>query len=180
MNEILKLVFPTKEYEEKAKKYIKEFKDYNSEINGVGGLDRYDNYDEWLIKIENDLDINKVEKGKVPGSTFFLVRESDDRILGMINIRHSLNDYLLKLGGNIGYSIRPTERRKGYATKILYLGLEKCKELNIDKVLVTCDKSNIGSAKTIQNNGGRLENEVKKDETSNEMVQRYWIDLGEI
>lgn len=80
------------------------------------------------------------------------------------------------VGGNIGYSIRPTERFKGYGTLILKLGLEKCKELNIDKVLITCNKSNVGSYKVIEKNDGILENEFFC-EAYNEIVKRYWIHI---
>ena len=99
----------------------------------------------------------------------------DSKIVGTINIRYKLNDYLLRIGGHIGYGIRPSERCKGYATKMLALALEKCRELGIDKALVTCDKDNLGSAKTIINNGGVLENEYT--ESDGNIVQRYWIIL---
>ena len=92
----------------------------------------------------------------------------------MINIRHSLNDYLLGRGGHIGFGVRPTERQKGYATKILSLGLNRCKELKIHDVLLTCNKDNIASVKTIQNNGGILENEII-DKENVKIIQRYWI-----
>jgi predicted acetyltransferase len=173
-----KLIVPSKEYEEKAFEYIKEFKEYNSGINGTGGLDRYDNYDEWLAKLEKDLDTDRIPEGKVPANTYFCVRLDDGRIVGMINIRHKLNEFLLKEAGHIGYSIRPTERKKGYGTLMLKLGLEKSRELNLDKVLITCDKLNIGSAKVIQNNNGILENEVYS-EVFSEVIQRYWITLSE-
>lgn len=170
------LVFPRKEYEKKAHEYINELKEYNSKINGVGGLDRYDNYDEWLLKLDMDLDIGNIPEGKVPAHTYFFVRRSDDQIIGMINIRHKLNSFLLNEGGHIGYSIRPTERNKGLGTLMLSLGLSKCRELNIKNVLVTCDKINIGSAKVIQNNKGVLENEIYS-ETYSQIIQRYWIHL---
>ncbi len=171
-----KLIVPSKEYEQKAFDYIKEFREHNSEINGTGGLDRYDNYDEWLKKLEKDLDINNIPEGKVPASTYFCVRLEDDRIVGMINIRYELNEFLLNEAGHIGYSIRPTERKRGYGTLMLKLGLDKSRELNLDKVLITCDKVNVGSAKVIQNNNGILENEVYS-EVFSEVIQRYWIDL---
>ena len=91
-----------------------------------------------------------------------------------MQIRHFLNERLLNYGGHIGDSVRPSERRKGYATEQIRLALEKCKELGIDNVLMDCDKSNIGSAKSIQKNGGILENEIYLE---NELVQRYWISL---
>lgn len=113
------------------------------------------------------------EKGLVPSSIYFLMDE-DKIIYGAIDIRHELNDYLLRYGGHIGYGIRPSQRRKGYASQMLTLALPIAKELGINKALITCDKSNVGSAKTIMNNGGILENEVKNE---NEITQRYWIEL---
>ena len=172
----VKLIFPSKEHEKEALEFIQEFLEYNSEINGTGGLDRYDDYDEWLLKIEKDLDLPNIPKEKVPANTYFVVRESDNKIIGMVNIRHKLNEFLLNEGGHIGYSIRPTERKKGYGTIMLKLALQKCRELNLNRVLITCDKINIASAKVIQNNNGILENEIFS-ETFAEIIQRYWIDL---
>lgn len=170
------LIFPSMEYKEKALGYIREFLEHNSEINGVGGLDRYEDYDEWLIKVNKDLDIANIPEGKVPAHTYFFVRKLDNRIVGMINIRHKLNDFLFNEGGHIGYSIRPTERKNGYGTLMLKLALEKCRELKLNKVLITCDKINIASAKVIQNNNGILENEIYS-ETFSEIIQRFWIHL---
>lgn len=171
-----KLVYPVKEYEKKAFEYVQEFLEYKSEIHGTGGLDKYDNYDEWLLKIERDTDIANIPENKVPANTYFFVRESDDKIIGMINIRHRLNEFLFNEGGHIGYSIRPTERNKGYATSMLSLGLEKCRELNMDKVLIICDKINEASAKVALNNNGVLEKEVYSEWCS-QLIQRYWISL---
>lgn len=172
----VKLVFPSKEYEKEAFEYIEEFLDHDSEINGSGGLDKFDNYDDWLLKVEKDLDFNNIPEGRVPANTYFLVRISDNKIIGMINIRHKLNEVLLKEGGHIGYSVRPTEREKGYGTVMLKLGLERCKELKLDKIFITCDKINLASAKIIQRNNGILENEIYS-ETYGEIIQRYWINL---
>jgi predicted acetyltransferase len=173
--ERLVLVVPNITHQEEAIKFIQEFKEYNSEINGVGGLKNYlDKYDHWLIKLENDKDNKNIESDKVPASTYFAIRIDDNKIVGMINIRHKLNNKLIKKGGHIGYGVRPTERRKGYATEILTLGLKQCKELKIARVLVTCDKDNIGSVKTIQKNKGILDNELL-DEEMNKVIQRYWI-----
>ena len=169
----LKLIYPTMEYEIEAKEYINEFIEYGSEPNGCAGLKRYLNdYDAWLTKINED----KSKMDKIPASTYFAIREYDKKIIGTINIRHGINETLLKKGGHIGFSVRPTERQKGYATEILFLGLKKLKEMGIEKALLTCDKDNIGSAKTIEKNCGILENEIF-DEESNKMIQRYWINV---
>ena len=94
----------------------------------------------------------------------------------MLQIRHYFNAYLEKYGGHIGYSVAPSERRKGYASQMLKLALPKCKELGIDKVLITCIEDNIGSRKTILANGGVYESSVyEPDEKIN--LERYWIDL---
>lgn len=172
----VKLISPSKEYEKEAFEFIQEFSEYNSEINGTGGLDRFDNYDEWLLKIEKDSDLPNIPEGRVPANTYFFVRISDNKIIGMINIRHKLNEFLLNEGGHIGYSIRPTERKNGYATIMLKLALQKCRELNLNRILITCDKINVASAKVIQKNNGVLENEIFS-ETFSEIIHRYWIDL---
>ena len=91
-----------------------------------------------------------------------------------MDIRHSLNEALLLDGGHIGDGVRPSERRKGYATAMIALALDECRKLGIEKVLMVCNKENTGSAKSIQNNGGVLENEINVE---GETVQRYWIQL---
>lgn len=175
--EKLKHVRPTKKYEEKAIEFINEFYEYNSKINGVGGLNRYlDDYDGWLKKLEEDRN-RKESDEKVPAETFFLVRESDDKIIGMINIRLALNEKLKKFGGNIGYCIRPTERGKGYNKINLYLGLLCCQEHGIKEVLMDCDKENIASAKTMLALGGKLIKEYYDEENAHYMVQDYTIDV---
>ena len=95
-------------------------------------------------------------------------------IVGAVNIRHYLNDALLLNGGHIGDGVRPSQRRKGIATKMIALALDECRKLGIKRVLMVCDKENIGSAKSIQKNGGILENEVTVDGI---VEQRYWIEL---
>lgn len=175
--EKLKHVRPTKKYEEKAIEFINEFYEYNSKINGVGGLNRYlDDYDGWLKKLEEDRN-RKESDEKVPAETFFLVRESDDKIIGMINIRLALNEKLKKFGGNIGYCIRPTERGKGYNKINLYLGLLCCQEHGIKEVLMDCDKENIASAKTMLALGGKLIKEYYDEENAHYIVQDYTIDV---
>lgn len=93
-----------------------------------------------------------------------------------MNIRHYLNEALLLDGGHIGDGVRPSERRKGIATQMISLALGECKKMGIQRVLMVCDKENVGSAKSIRNNGGVLENEVVVDGV---VEQRYWIKLAD-
>ena len=103
---------PSLARKEDAIEYIREHHEHNSNINGSGGLDRYlDDYEGWLQNLE---DSKQPSKDRVPGLTYFLVRESDNKIIGMANIRLYLNERLREEGGHIGYGIRPSERRKGY------------------------------------------------------------------
>lgn len=173
----MKFVFPSENYREQAADYIREFYEYGSQINGSGGLDRYlreSTYEQWLAKVAADTDIANIPEGRVPAYTYFYVREEDERIVGMINIRLALNDFLQKEGGHIGYSIRPTERRKGYASQMLSQALAFCRPIGLREVLVTCDKHNAASAGVIKKCGGELEAEFYS-ETFGEDIQRYVI-----
>ena len=122
-----------------------------------------------------NLEVKDTSSGLVPDSTFFCLDEDRDIMVGAVNIRHYLNEALLQSGGHIGDGVRPSERRKGIATQMIGLALQECKKLGIDRVLMVCDKDNVGSAKSIMNNGGVLENEVVVDGC---VEQRYWIALG--
>lgn len=128
----------------------------------------FDHYIKNLDTKEGDPD------GKVPDTTLFCLDKDRNIFVGAVNIRHRLNEKLLKTGGHIGDGIRPGERRKGYATAMIALALDECRKLGIDRVLMCCDRENIGSAKSIMHNGGILENEV---EENGRIEQRYWIQL---
>ena len=176
MNEI-ELRFPNEKDRTIVMEYLEEhYKIGENSLNGAGGLDRLNDFDKWLEKIKNDLSEETIDKEIVPATLFLAIRKLDNKLVGMIQIRHRLNERLLAYGGHIGYGVRPLERRKGYAKQMLKLALEKCKELEIKKTLVTCDKDNIGSSRTILANGGKLENELEED---GKIVQRYWINLEE-
>ncbi|HEY2287962.1 MAG TPA: GNAT family N-acetyltransferase [Streptosporangiaceae bacterium] len=108
----------------------------------------------------------------VPGT--FLVAEAAGEIIGRVSIRHQLNDFLLREGGHIGYGVLPGHRRRGYATQILAQSLVVARSLGIDRVLVTCDDDNAGSAAVIEANGGRLENIVAAG-PGEPPKRRYWI-----
>ena len=170
---------PSIERKQEAIDYIKEFYEYNSEINGTGGLQRYlDNYEGWLEKLERDYAMIPSEE-RVPAKTYFLIREDDNKIVGMINIRLALNEHLKKLGGHIGYGIRPTERRKGYNKINLYLGLLECQKHGIKEVLMDCDKKNLGSAKTMKALDGKLVKEYYEDSEYHTIIQDYIINVEE-
>lgn len=144
-------------------------------IHGGGAIEEFERYCDWMTFNERNRSWDTVRHGWVPGETFFAVRESDGCIVGLINLRYSLSDYLLCAGGHVGYSVRPQERRKGYASEMLRQGLEIFKSKGIDRVLVTCDENNPASAGVIKNNGGVLENRVW-DEEDGTWTQRYWIE----
>lgn len=170
----IKLVRPTIELKVKALDYRQEhFNNNELIINGSELFDKINSYEEWLEKVNNNSKIETVDPNWVLTDTFFAIREEDNKIIGIIDLRHTLNEFL-KDFGNSGYSVRPSERKKGYATAMIGLALNECKRLGINKVLICCDKDNIGSAKSIINNGGILENEV---EENGHIEQRYWIQL---
>lgn len=171
----LKLVIPNITHKEILMDYKEEFIRNKDSMDGSAGLSTYKTFEEWYKAFNDNSNEKTVREGLVPATTYLALNESEN-LIGMIDIRHRLNDNLLNFGGHIGYSVRKSERRKGYATEMLKLALEKCIELNIQKILITCDKNNIASAKTIIANGGILENEIF-DANDNTMTQRYWIKL---
>ena len=169
----MELVFPTINMKQAALGYRQEHFDHGeTDIHGDGGLDYAETYEEWLEKINADLTYT-TDESRVPASIWFAV--ADGEIVGVIQVRHVLNTHLRNDGGHIGYGVRPSRRRKGYATQMLALALEKCRGLGIDKALVTCGKTNIASAKIIISNGGMLDSEYLDD--SGAVCQRYWISL---
>ena len=168
----MELIFPTAELELAALEYrASHFEFGEKEIHGDAGFDIAESYTAWLNKLKDNLNIK--EGDFVPSTTYFGVKNG--KIVGIIDIRHRLNDSLKKVGGHIGYSIKPSERGKGYATQMLSLALDKCREIGVSKALLTCNKSNIASAKVIMNNAGVLEDEFTDEEGN--VVQRYWITL---
>ncbi len=168
---------PGIERKEDALGYIREFHEYGSAINGTGGLDRFtDNYEGWLEKLEQDYTREPGEE-KVPARTYFLVRERDRRIVGMINIRLCLNERLSHYGGHIGYSIRPTERGKGYNKINLYLGLKVCSAYGIEQVFMDADLANPPSWKTMEALGGVRIREYADDVYAHCTVVDYHIDV---
>ena len=168
------LVKPNLSYSDEIIKYKEESLKENPLINGSAGLDRLSSIEDWLEELNKRSCEDTVPKGLVPSSTYLGVREKDNYIVGIIDIRHYLNDFLKQFGGNIGYSVRKSERNKGYAKQMLKLALEKCKDLKMKKVLITCDKDNIASEKVILSANAKLEDIRNVD---GENKKRFWIDL---
>ncbi len=168
---------PGIERKEDAVGFIREFYEYGSDINGSGGLHRFlDNYEGWLDKLNEDY-LREPNEEKVPARTYFLIRKSDSKIVGMINIRLALNEKLSRYGGHIGFSIRPTERGKGYNKINLYLGLKVCDRYGIDTVFLDADLNNPASWKTMEALGGERIREYYDDKYAHCTVVDYSINV---
>lgn len=169
----LKLVKLTKEYENQLKSMLDEWtknKDSYDLTPWAIFKNDYNDFENYI----NNLEVKDETDGLVLDSTFFCLDLNRNIFVGAVNIRHYLNDYLFRYGGHIGDGIRPSERGKGYGTKMVSLALEECTKLKINRVLMTCNKENIASRKTIINNGGILDSEVELD---GDIIQRFWIEL---
>ena len=172
----IELIKPSIQYREQLVEMLTEWKNDIIQNNTnsspwkifANDFNDFENYIENLDTTEDNKD------GWVPDTTLFCLDIDRNIFVGAVNIRHYLNESLLRTGGHIGDGIRPSERRKGYATAMIALALEECKKLGITNVLMCCNKENIASAKSIIRNGGVLENEVEDD---GHIEQRYWIHL---
>lgn len=174
----IKLIKPTMEFAEEIMEYRQEFLDSGDNLAGSSNLGAFSSIEEWINEIRKLENVDTCPIDKVSSTLYMGVRLSDNKVIGMINFRHHINHPILSVwGGHIGYSVRPSERRKGYAKEMLRQVLNYCKEFRVNKVLITCDSDNIASRKTIIANGGIFENEVMVD---GKRIQRYWIQVKEI
>lgn len=175
MLEKLKLIKPSAEHIDDIRAYRQEFFDDGGHFNGDSGLRTFEDMGAWIEHcrlMENKDTVPNPDW--VEADQFMLIREGERKILGMINFRHDLNDYLAEYAGHIGYGVRPSERHQGYAKAMLALCLEKCRSLGLDRVLITCDDDNEASRRTILACGGVFERTAQEGE---KILERYWITL---
>lgn len=171
---MIRLIRPLKEHEKKALAFKKEFFDNGENtINGSELLDQTDSYDSWLQAVTNNTSKATVNPEWVVTDTYFAIDENE-RIVGVIDFRHELKGFL-KDFGNSGYSVRPSERKKGYATQMLSLILERAKETGLKSFQLSAEKSNTPSLKTIIKNGGKYSRSFT---VNNEEADVYIIDLS--
>ena len=173
----IKLILPSEEYLDQVWAYRQECFDADSSMDGCGALRFNESAAQWLADVRAYTDPATLPEGKVIATQFLSVRESDGRLVGMVQVRHYLNEYLRTFGGHIGYSVRPSERRRGCGKEQLRLCLDWCREtLGLDKVLITCNTSNEGSRRTILSAGGVYESTAHEPDR-NVDLERYWIEL---
>ncbi len=168
----MKLIRPCEEYLSQYIEAIKEDAEFRPKAEQIFGDP--EKIIERAYKFERGIDM---PTGYVRETIFWLI--DDGRFIGQIGIRHELTEHLLRYGGHIGYEVRYSACRQGYATKMLALALDYCRaELGLSRVLITCDDDNFGSAKVIENNGGVLENKLEnKTDRGAVLTRRYWIEL---
>lgn len=171
----LQLTLPDETMFDEINNYRKAMLDAGSSMDGTGSLRRHEAA-EWLNHARSLMSEETCPARWVPATQFVCVRKSDGRIVGMIDLRHRFNDFLAEYAGNIGYSVRPDERKKGYAKWMLAHVMPEARKLGLDRVLVTCEDGNEGSRRTIEANGGVFERTtwLESDQVT---LRRYWIEL---
>lgn len=173
---------PSLERKDEIIDYINEFIEYKSDINGMEALTRILYGYTFEESLNMCLNMQYEEYAKIHGrcqyKTFLLIRKNDNKIIGTINIRWNLSEEMKKFAGNIGYAIRPTERRKGYNKINLYLGLIEAKKVGLDRVMLDCEAKNLASSKTMEALGGKLER-TEIDPSDGILTSVYWIDVDE-
>ena len=172
----MKLIEPTIEYKKQIEEYRREFLEAGGSMDGCGSLRRFEDARDWLAQVEAFKHPETVPDGLVTSTQFVYVREEDEKIVGMIQIRHYLNDYLRDYAGHIGYSVCPGERRRGYATQMLRETLPYCRELGIDNVMISCLNDNEASRRVILKCGGVYDSTVYEADRDR-YLERYIIDL---
>jgi predicted acetyltransferase/protein tyrosine/serine phosphatase len=178
MDEI-RLIKPTIEYADDIMQFRQEIIEANDPdaFAGCGNLEECKAAQEWIDWITVMENQETCPKGRVSSNMFIAVRVSDNKIIGVIDLRHHLgNPVLREWGGHFGYIVRPSERKKGYAKEMVHQNLINCKKLGLHKVMITCNRNNIASERTILANGGVFEKEVLVD---GECIKRFWVTITE-
>jgi len=169
----MKLVLPTIRYKQSYEEALEESKNEPGDTI-LAKPEEGQSFEEFVQLLNDNTRGKNLPNGWVPATTFWLIDK--DELIGRVQIRHVLNDFLLKQNGHIGYFIRPSKRKMGYGKKILQLGLVEAKNLGISKALVTCDEGHFASQKIIEANGGILE-DIIETEKGKPKTRRYWINV---
>ena len=180
----IKLIEPDLDYAGEIWAFRKEIleydKDNEDQFAGCMSLDSSSSAEEWIriCRLRKSEETCREVGTQVPSDMYLAIRQSDNRLVGIIDLRHHINHPILGTwGGHCGYSVRPSERGKGYAKEMLRLNIQNAGALGIEKLLVTCDAENEASEKTILANGGVFENTINVDGTE---MKRYWITVKRI
>lgn len=173
-NDKIYLLKPSEKYKSKIIDFREEFLANNEIAYGTEQLYATEIFEEWLMKVQNNERKETVENGRPPSYEYMAIRQRDDKLIGMINVRYNLTEEMLMYLGHIGYCVRKSERRKGYAAEMLRLALDEAKKIGLNRVLLTVDSDKIASIATMKKNGAVLENEVPYN---GKITQRYWIEL---
>ena len=179
--ESIYLVEATTEYAKQVWQFRQEVFDYDkdSDIQFAGclSLDEVNTADEWIsmCQLRKNETTCKQTGVDVPAHTYFAIRKSDNKLVGITDLRHHINHPILGTwGGHCGYTVRPTERGKGYAKEMLKLNIQNAKSLGISKLLITCHTDNTASEKTILANNGVYEKNIIDNGAE---YKRYWITI---
>ena len=172
---MLTLVEPSLMYKKTCLEAVREFHaagEYAIDAEQLGAM-----FEDLIARLTAAKEPANAPPGELPYEDFWLM--DGDEWIGKLTLRTTINAKYLYAGGHIGYEIRPSKRRRGYGTVLLRMGLEKARERGLQRALLTCDETNIGSRKVIENNGGQLENAVQV-EGQTVLKMRYWIHLDEM
>ncbi len=169
----MQLVLPDWEHEAMVMNYRAAFKAKGEKPYGASGLLRYVSYSDWLNRCQKARKAETCEEGRVPQDVYIALDEG--KMVGTLVLRYRLTEDMLKYAGHMAFSVHPDMRRRGYGKGILNMALNMCKNRGIESVLLTCDKDNIASIRTIQSCGGTLEDEIK---LGDKPILRYWINIG--
>ncbi len=156
--------------------YRQAFIDIGESLHGGCGIMEFKDIKDWIDYLELFKEKRTVPPGRAISSEYLCIRKTDHKMVGIVNIRHELNEELLLHGGHIGYSIHPEERQKGYAHEQLRLALIECQRLGINPILITCNRDNEASRKTILHAHGVLENTFVEEDGN--VVERYWVTIN--